>query len=430
MDRIIGDPLAGLGRDFQVQLITWDHADPQEPGNSWTGDTRRNSPERRNLILEQLDLKEEADRINGAFPPALNHEVASDVVAVLEQHQVQKRYVTENLDGHNKFFKCMFRLERPEPTYALNRDAHNRTLDIYFTDGAGTRLGDLTPIDPDAAIAALSPTIWLDPEHSVTPESAPLVVGSDVDTWGSRGVAGILLNTNAQNEALYTVFGATRSLRFPADSTKLSDSAGTQPTQVQNCTMSLMFKTGTSVSSQANLIRHSIFDVYVKSGKIKFKDPSDPDQNQSEVTCDLDVAIATAYRLTCVRTTTTPANTYTLELLTLDGPNAGTLQTDTQTFTPVANLPDDYTFEAGGQYSEGYEISHYVEVPGVTTAIKTAIHDYMAAKWAGTVTYVAGTHASFFAELVGLEGALWIARRLRAAAAHPPQQRERPMRKA
>jgi hypothetical protein len=75
MDRIIGDPLAGPGRAFQVQLITWDHADPQEPGNTWTGDTRRNSPERRNLILEQLDLKEEADRINGAFPPALNHEV-------------------------------------------------------------------------------------------------------------------------------------------------------------------------------------------------------------------------------------------------------------------------------------------------------------------------------------------------------------------
>ena len=161
-----------------------------------------------------------------------------------------------------------------------------------------------------------------------------------------------------------------------------------------------MFKTGTSVSSQANLIRHSLFDVYVKSSKVKFKDPSDPDQNQSEVTCDLDVAIGTAYRLTCVRTTTSPANTYTLELLTLDGPNANNLQTDTQTFTPVANLPDDYSFEAGGQYSEGYEISHYVEVPGVQADDKTAVHDYMAAKYSGLVSYESGKlRSTFFAEL-------------------------------
>ncbi|MAU94261.1 MAG: hypothetical protein CMP81_00005, partial [Fulvimarina sp.] len=130
---------------------------------------------------------------------------------------------------------------------------------------------------------------------------------------------------------------------------------------------------------------------------IKFKDPSEPDQNQSIVTTSLAVAVATSYRLTVVRTTG-QSNTYTMELLTLDGGNAGTLQTDTQNFTAIQNLPATEV-EIGSQYSEEYEYSHYVEVPGVTTAIKTAIHDYMAAKYAGTITYVAGTHASFFAEL-------------------------------
>ena len=59
----------------------------------------------------------------------------------------------------------------------------------------------------------------------------------------------------------------------------------------------------------------------------------------------------------------------------------------------------DYDVVVGQQMVEDYELSHYVEISSVTAATKTAIHEYMAAKWAGTTSYVAGTHASFFAEL-------------------------------
>ena len=61
--------------------------------------------------------------------------------------------------------------------------------------------------------------------------------------------------------------------------------------------------------------------------------------------------------------------------------------------------PDDYDVVVGQQMVEDYELSHYVEISSITTATKTAIHDYMAAKWAGTSTYVAGEHAGFFSEL-------------------------------
>ena len=130
------------------------------------------------------------------------HENASDIIACLEQQNIQKRFLTDNLDGHNKFVKSMFRLDRPEPTFPVNRDNHTREIDVYFTDGAGTRLGDLTPIDHGALIAALNPTMWLDPDHvaSLTPVSAPLVVGGNVASWASRGVAGVLLNINANGE--------------------------------------------------------------------------------------------------------------------------------------------------------------------------------------------------------------------------------------
>ena len=137
---------------------------------------------------------------------ASNHETPTDVVCVLEQQNIQKRYLTDTLTGHNKLVKSMFRLENPEPLRALNPDSHNRAIDIYFTDGAGTRLGDLTPIDHGALIAALNPTMWLDPDHvaSLTPVSAPLVVGGNVASWASRGVAGVLLNVNANKTAAWT----------------------------------------------------------------------------------------------------------------------------------------------------------------------------------------------------------------------------------
>ena len=328
------------------------------------------------------------------------HENATNIIAVLEQQNIQKRYLTDTLTGHNKLVKAMFRLERPEPTFRLNPDAHTRRVDLYFTDGAGTRLGDLTPVDHSVALAALNPTIWMDPDHSVTPVSAPLAVGGDVASWASRGEAGILLNINANKSAEWTVFGATKSMKFPLDTSVLKDNSGVQPQQVQNSTISFMFKTGTSVSSQGNLVRTSILDVYCKSGFIKYKTPSHPDTNQSEVATNLAVAIATSYRLTCVRTTTTPLNTYSFELLTLDGPNAGTLQTQVKTYNAIANMPTDYVMEIGGQYSEDYEISHYVEVPGVQASDKTAVHDYLAAKYNGTVSYEAGKlRSTFFAEL-------------------------------
>ena len=285
------------------------------------------------------------------------HENASDILACLEQHDINKRYLTDNLAGHNKFVKCMFRLDRPEAIYRTNRDAHTREIDVYFTDGAGTRLGDLTPIDHGAAIAALNPTMWLDPDHvaSLTPVSAPLVVGGNVASWASRGVAGVLLNINANKTAAYTVFGATKSMLYALDSTKMSDNSGTQPQQNQNATICMMFKTGTSVSSQANLVRTSTLDAYVKSGFIKFKNPSHPDTNQAEVTTTLAVAIGTSYRFTCVRTTANPTNSYTMELLTLDGANAGVLQSDVQAHIAVANMPTDHLIEYGAQYTEGYE---------------------------------------------------------------------------
>ena len=62
---------------------------------------------------------------------AINHETVSDVVAVLEQQNIQKRFLQDSLTGQNKYVKCMFRMERPEPTHALNPDAHTREIDIY-----------------------------------------------------------------------------------------------------------------------------------------------------------------------------------------------------------------------------------------------------------------------------------------------------------
>ena len=333
---------------------------------------------------------------------ASNHETPTDVVCVLEQQNIQKRYLTDTLTGHNKLVKSMFRLENPEPSRALNHDSHNRSIDIFFTDGAGTRLGDLTPIDHGALIAALNPTMWLDPDHvaSLTPVSAPLVVGGNVASWASRGVAGVLLNVNANKTAAWTVFGATKSMLYALDSTKMHDNSGVQPQQNQNSTICMMFKTGTSVSSQANLVRTSILDVYVKSGFIKYKTPSHPDTNQAEVATNLAVAIGTAYRLTCVRTTTTPLNTYVFTLKTLDGPNAGTIQSQDKTYNAIANMPTDHLIEYGAQYTEGYEYSHYVEVPGVQASETTALHDYMDAKYNGTVSYEPGKlRSTFFAEL-------------------------------
>ena len=316
---------------------------------------------------------------------ATNHETPTDVIAALEETHVRNRYA----------------LKHPLPSRALNHDAHNRSIDIYFTDGAGNKLdGTLAAVDHGAAIAALTPTMWLDPDHeaSLTAVSAPLVVGGNVSSWASRGVAGVLLNTNANKTAAWTAFGATKSLLYALDSTKMTDTTGVQPLQDQNSTLCMMFKTGTSVSSQANLIFSSALQIYVKSGVLKFKDPSHPSQQQAVVSTTLAVAVATSYRLTVVRTTG-QSNTYTMELLTLDGGNAGTLQTDTQNFTAINNLPTDHDLEYGGQYTEEYEYSHFVEIPGVTEAIKTACHDYMAAKYAGTITYVAGEHAGFFSEL-------------------------------
>jgi len=159
----------------------------------------------------------------------------------------------------------------------------------------------------------------------------------------------------------------------------------------------LMFKTGSGVGSQAYLIRTSLLDLFVKASKIKFKNPSDPDSNQADIGTTLDVAINTSYRLTCVRTTAD--NTYRFELLTLDGANVDTLQTDSQTFTALQNYPDDYDVVIGQQMVEDYELSHYVEISSVTAATKTAIHAYMAAKWAGTSSNVAGEHAGFFAQM-------------------------------
>ena len=66
-------------------------------------------------------------------------------------------------------------------------------------------------------MAALNPTIWLDPDHSVTAVSAPLVTGGDVASWASRGVAGILLNTTNNKTAEWTVFGGTKSMKFEDD---------------------------------------------------------------------------------------------------------------------------------------------------------------------------------------------------------------------
>ena len=313
------------------------------------------------------------------------HENASDVIAVLEETHTRGRYAVRD-NG---------------PVYTTNRDAHTRRIDIYFTDGAGTKLdGLLGTVDHGDAVAALNPTMWLDPDHeaSLTAVSAPLVVGGNVSSWASRGVAGVLLNTNANKTAAWTAFGATKSLLYALDSTKMNDTTGVQPLQDQNSTLCMMFKTGTSVSSQANLIFSSALQIYVKSGVLKFKDPSHPSQQQAVVSTTLAVAVATSYRLTVVRTTG-QSNTYAMELLQLDGGNAGTLQTDTQNFTAINNLPTDHDLEYGGQYTEEYEYSHFVEIPGVTTAIKTACHDYMAAKYAGTITYVAGEHAGFFGQM-------------------------------
>ena len=283
---------------------------------------------------------------------------------------------------------------------ALNQDAHNRSIDLYFTDGAGNKLdGTLGTVDHDAVISALSPVIWLDPETSVVAASPPLVVGGDVASWASRGLSGLSLVTANNISIEWTVFGSTKSLKLTADWDSMTDNSGTQPQQVGDSTTVLMFKTGSGVGSQAYLIRTSLLDLFVKASKIKFKNPSDPDSNQADIGTDLDVAINTSYRLSCVRTTTSPANTYTFELLTLDGANVGTLQTDSQTFTALQNYPDDYDVVVGQQMVEDYELSHYVEISSITTATKTAIHDYMAAKWAGTSTYVAGEHAGFFSEL-------------------------------
>ena len=312
------------------------------------------------------------------------HENASDVIAVLEETHTRGRYAVRD-NG---------------PVYTTNRDAHTRRIDIYFTDGTGTKLdGTLALVDQDALIAALNPVIWLDPETSVVAASPPLVVGGDVASWASRGLSGLSLVTANNISIEWTVFGSTKSVKLTADWDSMTDNSGTQPQQVGDSTTVLMFKTGSGVGSQAYLIRTSLLDLFVKASKIKFKNPSDPDSNQADIGTTLDVAINTSYRLTCVRTTANPANTYTFELLTLDGANVDTLQTDSQTFTALQNYPDDYDVVVGQQMVEDYELSHYVEISSVTAATKTAIHAYMAAKWAGTSSNVAGEHAGFFAQM-------------------------------
>ena len=311
------------------------------------------------------------------------HEDSSDVLAVLPESHTTGRY---NSDQAQK-------------TYPVHSHVPLQKIDFYWTNNRTLLPGLLATVDHDAVIDALSPVIWLDPETSVVAVSAPLVVGGDVASWASRGLSGLDLISSNNISIEWTVFGSTKSLKLTADWDSMTDSSGTQPQQVGDSTTVLMFKTGSGVGSQAYLIRTSLLDLFVKTSKIKFKNPSDPDSNQSDIGTTLAVTTDTSYRLTCVRTTTSPANTYSFELLTLDGANVDTLQTDSQTFTALQNYPDDYEVVVGQQMVEDYELSHYVEISSVTAATKTAIHDYMAAKWSGTTSYVAGTHASFFAEL-------------------------------
>jgi len=312
----------------------------------------------------------------------VDHENASNVIAVLEETHQKGRYST-----------------RIPIVFPVHGHTHARVIDIYFTDGTTVLDGQLGYVDQDDVLDDLNPVIWLDPETSVVAASAPLVVGGDVASWASRGLSGLNLISANNISIEWTVFGATKSLKLTADWDSMTDNSGTQPQQVGDSTTVMMFKTGSGVGSNAYLIRTSLLDVFVKASKIKFKNPSDPDSNQSDIGTTLAVDVNTSYRLTCVRTTANPANTYTFELLTLDGANVDTLQTDSQTFTALQNYPDDYDVVVGQQMVEDYELSHYVEISSVTAATKTAIHNYMNAKWTGTASYEAGQHASFFVEM-------------------------------
>ncbi len=64
LNRIARDAGSPLARAFKLKLIRWDYAEATEPGNEWTGGTRRNTEERRTVILKSLGVEHAADQIN------------------------------------------------------------------------------------------------------------------------------------------------------------------------------------------------------------------------------------------------------------------------------------------------------------------------------------------------------------------------------